>query len=372
MFLFKFHKFSVVIVYKFSFKNFHIYTLTNDYHIAYNITIINSALHKEVNMKSKTKRELDNNSIISLCSKAFHDKTLVDIKIAPLTQGCYNSAYLIRFRDDFKTVLKIAPSPTVKSMSYEENIMAAEVFAMKLVKENTNIPVPNIYFYDSEKDLIDSEYFFMEFLEGEPLSDAKVSMKPEEIMAIQIEVGSYVKQMSLFTNKNFGYCSQKSKQRDTWKDFFENAIHLLIRDAIDIKAELGTDISAIKQALSYNINLLDEITTARFVHWDLWEGNIFINNGKITGIIDFERCMWADPLIENIFMEIDNSEHYKKGYGIVNFTQKEISRRHLYNLYAMLLMCVEPYFRGYTGNWLHNFAKENLALETKWLINNSI
>ena len=28
----------------------------------------------------------------------------------------------------------------------------------------------------------------------------------------------------------------------------------------------------------------------------MWEGNIFVKDGEISGIIDWERAMWGEPV----------------------------------------------------------------------------
>lgn len=155
------------------------------------------------------------------------------------------------------------------------------------------------------------------------------------------------------------------------ENLFLTAIETLINDAVSLNVDFGIDVQKMLDAVGNHSSLLDEVEIPQFIHWDLWEGNVFVKDGKVTGIIDFERCMWGDPLMENIFMHYTKTEtSYTKGYGVGKFTENQLCRRHLYNLYMMALMCVEPYFRGYTGSWLHNYALENLSFEVNWLLEN--
>ena len=49
-------------------------------------------------------------------------------------------------------------------MTNECNLMEAEVKAMKLVVENTEIKVVKVYRYDTSRKLWDGDYFFLECL----------------------------------------------------------------------------------------------------------------------------------------------------------------------------------------------------------------
>jgi len=41
------------------------------------------------------------------------------------------------------------------------------------------------------------------------------------------------------------------------------------------------------------MDLLDVVRTPRLIHFDLWDGNILVEAGQITGLIDGERAFWV-------------------------------------------------------------------------------
>jgi aminoglycoside phosphotransferase (APT) family kinase protein len=104
---------------------------------------------------------------------------------------------------------------------------------------------------------------------------------------------------------------------------------------------------------------LEEITTPRLVHWDLWEGNVFVKEGKITGIIDFERAMWGDPLQEYFFRLHCYNKSFTDGYGRDLRAEAPV-RALLYDIYLYLIMVIETKYRNYPDDWQYNFATENL------------
>lgn len=195
----------------------------------YNIRIDENVYnHLGVVMDSLTKREVSHEIITKLAKKAFPNLSTTNLKIKALTGGCYNSAYMLSFANSLSIVLKIAPSPAVRVMTYEQNVMQAEVDSMRMIREKTSIPVPEIYFYDRDCDLIDSEYFFMEELKGEPFSEIQSKLTDEQIGEIQFNLGKYVYEMSQITNNKFGLFAQPQMQFNSWKTFFLQQLKRLL------------------------------------------------------------------------------------------------------------------------------------------------
>lgn len=89
-----------------------------------------------------------------------------DDAVRELKDGWFNAAYrafaALPKADGREVILKIAPPQGAEVMQYEQNIMAIEVAAMRLVQRNPAIPVPAIYSFDDACDLCDSAYFFMQ------------------------------------------------------------------------------------------------------------------------------------------------------------------------------------------------------------------
>lgn len=114
---------------------------------------------------------------------------------------------------------------------------------------------------------------------------------------------------------------------------------------------------------------LDEITTPCLVHWDAWNPNIFVQDGKVTGIIDFERALWAEPLMEAQFRPLfgEGVTHPMIGYGKTTFTEAEEQRCQLYSLHLALVMHVACYYRNYATDEIFNFSREYIARTMTWL-----
>lgn len=319
-------------------------------------------------MGSKTKNNQNMDMLEEMVSKAFNGTRISkkENSIIELKEGYFNVAYFIQLEDGKEVILKIAPPANAEIMSYEKNIMRTEVKTMQFVKEKTNVPIPYIYYYDDSKTLCSAEYFFMEKIDGTSYSSIKESLYDKERNNIENQIGKYNSDINEITGKYFGYDGQKQTQGLSWKQVFVKLINDVLKDGEKKKVDIGLPYEKVRETLQRFASYLEPVTTPHLVHWDLWDGNIFVKNGEITGIIDFERAMWADPLIEHYFKEIDKtSEAFLKGYGKLSFSDDEIIRRMLYNIHLFLVMIIECAYRNYADDCQYNWAKEMLQSEVK-------
>ena len=107
-------------------------------------------------------------------------------------------------------------------------------------------------------------------------------------------------------------------------------------------------------------------------HWDAWDLNFFVKDGKVTGILDFERVMWAEPLMEAQFRALSwgGVSESMKGYGKTTFTHEELQRCWLYTLYLGLVMKTECYYRNYGTDDISSAALRIIASAMQWLQEN--
>jgi aminoglycoside phosphotransferase (APT) family kinase protein len=296
---------------------------------------------------------------------------LKDLYVKELTEGFCNVAYDITIPGQ-EMILKIAPPGISGLMSYEKNMMKAEVEALRLVRAETVVPVPEVYFYDESHSICSSDYFVMEKLSGESFHKLRGTMLEKEQNFILKEIGSYNEEMNRITGDSFGYLGQQRKQGTSWKESFLAMISEVLSDGEKIQISLGIGYEEVRKLIEKASFSLEQVITPRFVHWDLWDGNVFIKNGKVVGIIDFERALWGDPLMEYFFRRHCYHPDFIKGYGR-DLRREEPIRALLYDLYLYLIMVIETKYRSYPDDWQYQFATKQLkdSAEELWeLINN--
>jgi hypothetical protein len=112
-------------------------------------------------------------------------------------------------------VLRIAPPDSVPKLFYEIDMMKSEVNIHRLVKEHTDIPVPEIVHNDFSHEIIDRDYLIMECMEGNSgLSDEK-------------ELGRYVKQLHAIKSDECGYPERAAPTGKSWPDIFQTYVQYM-------------------------------------------------------------------------------------------------------------------------------------------------
>ena len=295
-------------------------------------------------MESATKIKLSRGQINKITKKAFGAECS---EFKELSDGWFNTAYDIALDSGHSAILKVAPPADVKILSYEKDIMRTEVEVMRKVAGETRVPVPKIYSYDKSFDLIGQEYYLMEKLEGVPYNYIQEKIEEDKKEAIETRLGEYNRQINDIWGEKFGLYSPVHEKFDTWYDAFYYMMSVLLNDAADIDLDIGRPYEKISDITASLKCALDEVKKPCLAHWDLWAGNVFVDNGEITGIIDFERALWGDRLIE-VFLHSGESAYFAKGYGAdIPHGPGAEARKSLYRLYLGLVMLVEAPYRNY-------------------------
>jgi aminoglycoside phosphotransferase (APT) family kinase protein len=309
-------------------------------------------------MNSLTKNIQSEETLLNLIHHAFPHAVCTGIE--ELTEGYFNVAYKIFLEHAPSCILKIAPPMDALVMSYEKNIMMSEVLAMRTVKEQTDIPVAKVLFYDDSLSLIHAPYFFMEILEGASLHSILSSLTPDVQSAIRTEAGSLNKKINRIKGNKFGYLGQPSLQGNNWYQVFSNMTELAFSDGERLSIDLKISKKQLFKDLEASKELFDEVKTPSLVHWDLWDGNIFVKDNQITGLIDWERSLWADPLMEVGFRAYSSDKDFYKGYGIERLSENEHLRALWYDVYTMLLVSQECDYRQYDTRDMYEWATGHL------------
>jgi aminoglycoside phosphotransferase (APT) family kinase protein len=326
-------------------------------------------------MESKTKNRKTRQQIENMAKRAFNGLGLAAGAgaITELKQGWFNAAYNVQLANDREVILKIAPPQDAEVMLYEKNIMATEVATMRLVRGNPAIPVPQIYFFDQAHDVCDADYFFMEKIYGDNLDHVRTSLPAETQETIDLHIGQIIREINTFSGVYFGYDGNPDLRADSWKEAFLTIIESVLEDAVrkDVVFDFGYD--EIRMVIQKHTSALDEITAPCLVHWDAWNPNFFVMDGKVIGLVDFERALWAEPLMEAQFRQLFGNKgtysisHSLRGYGKTSFTNTEQQRNHLYALHLALVMHVECYYRNYDTDDIFNFSRKYIHDTMHWL-----
>jgi aminoglycoside phosphotransferase (APT) family kinase protein len=274
------------------------------------------------------------------------DRVLVSSNVDPrrvlewseLTEASYNTAYRIRLTDGSGLVLKVAPDPEAPGLTYEHDLMRTEAEFYEAA--HGKAPVPEVVHASGD-------FLLMTELPGDNWFGQRESLAGTA--ALRTELGGHVAALHKIAGTGFGY--PQNPLLPTWRAAFTAMMADILADAEHYEVPLP--ISEIRGLMTASEALLDAVETPVLVHFDLWDGNILVHDGRITGLVDGERAFWGDPVAEFVslalFGDISADQAFFEGYGQVEFTGDVRRRLAMYRSYIFLIMIVEGTPRGYTG-----------------------
>ena len=245
--------------------------------------------------------------------------------VRPVRAGLYNDSYYVD-SDKSKFVLRIAPPDSIPKLFYEIDMMKSEVNIHRLVREQTNLPVPEIVYHDFSQDLLDRDYLIMEYMEGSSgFFDDK-------------ELGHYVKQLHTIKSEQCGYPERAAANGENWPDVFFSYAELIFNDCLSCGV---IDNDEHEQFLSIYEKYRDAVADVcpSLLHLDLWTQNILTIDGRITAILDFDRGLYGDPELEFAVLDTygHSSPEFFEGYGEPRPADSKAQvRQKLYIVYELI------------------------------------
>lgn len=302
-------------------------------------------------MESKTKTEFSPETIEKLVRSQFGSAIQI-AKITPLTDGWFNTAYDLQFLDNqADMILRIAPDPQQRVLTYEKEMMHKEIMIYKTTESFDDIPIPRLLASDTSRTIIGRDYMFTEKFSGKPLDKIKEHLSQEALQSIEKEIGSYAARMHAHKGHLFGYFGDgPGSSSQTWQEAFLAFIEALLNDGESLDVQLPLTYTKLQELFRKHVASLDAITEPSLIHWDMWAGNIFVlpENGtyKVEGIIDWERALWGDPEIETAMCGKFYGKAFFDGYGrnLLSGDDAKI-RQCMYRLYLWLIMMIEEKVR---------------------------
>ncbi|GAB2591818.1 phosphotransferase family protein [Kribbella endophytica] len=272
------------------------------------------------------KRQVDLAGINTLLDRAGiapHELTAHD----ELTEGTYNTVYRLTVGER-QLVLKVAPDPSSPGLSHEQALIRTETEFYQAARGKA--PVPEVVYADAE-------VLLMTALPGTTMR----GLTATDRASYRRELGAIVRNLHEVVGADgFGYPQRGLVS--TWAVAFQRMLDDVLADAERYEVELPSGVS--RELALDRVELLNTVRTPRLVHFDLWDGNILVDGGRISGLIDGERAFWGDPVAEfvslTLFSAVD--DELLAGYG----GDIDRERLSLYRVYLYLIMLVERTPRG--------------------------
>jgi aminoglycoside phosphotransferase (APT) family kinase protein len=256
-------------------------------------------------MTSATKYQIDSTTV----KKLFDAAGIAGVEnIDPLKAGEFNTAFSGE-AGGRGFVLKIAPGPNARILSYEKDMMKQELACYDLLRERTTVGLPELYHRDFSGAIIPSPWFIMEKLRIPRLDTLKLTGEAAD--EAHRKLAEIAAQYHRIPGPGYGY--PQNGLHTGWYGAIRSMTQNLVEDA----RRFGKGCPCGEELLGCIDRYQDMLkkAPAALVNFDLWENNLFYGKDAEGAprlwMIDPERGFWGDPVADFVcldFMHMDLGE----------------------------------------------------------------
>ena len=281
-----------------------------------------------------------------------------------LTGGMFATTYRVTLADGSRVVVKTAPTGTDRLLTYELDLVRTEALVYSLAAGRPDLMMPRVLLTAFSRSVLPSDVVVASHQGGVPLLGRTTSTgeSAADQPGLQHDLGAAMARLHTVTGPEFGYPNRAAGlTAATWPEAFGLMVNALLADADRWATPLPA--AEIRAALDRHHAALAEVTVPVLVHTDLWAGNLFVDagTGRLTGVIDTERAIWGDPLVDLAGADQLGrgpvpaallAGYASEGAAQAVGTPTGDVRLLLYRMYMGLVLLVEIAPRGYSGDWL--------------------
>ena len=242
--------------------------------------------------------QLTIDQVTALCQRGFGPGFRIE-SIQELGGGTLNTSHLITSADHQKIVLRVAPRQTV-DIYWEESLLMRREHAMQPYFAPIAALMPTTLLIDFTHQIIDRDYMFQSFIEGERWDNVMDKLTDEENFRLWEQFGTILKQIHTVQGEAFGL-PLPGLLFPTWSQFVIERLERTLRTAQENRLDIP-HLASLLEFIRAHPQPLDEIRIPRLLHGDLWLFNILISRGEkgasIVGILDADRAWWGDPMAD--------------------------------------------------------------------------
>ncbi|MFI7546588.1 phosphotransferase [Actinoplanes sp. NPDC049599] len=188
---------------------------------------------------------------------------------------------------------------------------------------------------------------------------------------VREQLGAAVGGLPRLTGPHFGYPGERPAGAD-WPTAYGAIIAALLADAADRAVPLPPGIGTLA---ARHHAALAMVTRPALLHFDLWDGNVQAADGRLTGLVDGERFLWGDPLLDLVspalFRRIEDEpgNPFLRGYTAATGLELDDAARTrlgLCRVHLYVLMPAEGPSRGIpVGGARHDYLTGLLEAELR-------
>jgi aminoglycoside phosphotransferase (APT) family kinase protein len=183
-------------------------------------------------------------------------------------------------------------------------MMKSEIHWYQVMATQTDLRVPSVYFSDFSKELVPTNYFIMEFIPGTQKDEMDVT--PEQKAKGDREIAGMIAKLHRVKGEKFGYI--QCGLHDSWYLALRSIVENLIRDGEKVNHSMPRG-EKLLELIDRHREILEKVP-CRLISFDAWDPNFICTNcdpeDPEFAWIDPERCLWGDPMMDFLTMELGN------------------------------------------------------------------
>ena len=243
-------------------------------------------------------KSLATNQIMAMCQRGFGPQVQLE-SVQELGGGTFNTTYLITLAGQLKVILRVAPSQTADTPWDEVFLMRREHSIQPFFAPVAAL-MPKTLLADFTHQVIDQDYMFQTFIEGERWDGVVDKLTSSENGVLWHQFGNILKVIHHVHGDAFGL-PYPGFQFARWSQAVMDRLERTLQSAKDKRLAV-THLALILEMVQAHPHWLDEIQVPCLLHGDLWLFNILITRGAdgpaIVGILDADRAWWGDPMAD--------------------------------------------------------------------------
>lgn len=240
------------------------------------------------------------------------------LKFAKTPTGKYNASWFVDGWERPLVVRVAPPDDPALHLFYEFRMMRSEPGLHELVRARTHAPVAEVVGHAVRHPAIGRDILVMNRLPGVSLAEGPLSVMGTE--RVLFECGRALGEVHAIAGTEYGYVGPHAPmkpQRD-WGTAFAVMWDRLLGDLERCGGYSAEDGTGMRRLLDRHAAVFRRKVPACLLHMDIWAENLLCDaEGRLTGILDWDRSLRGDPEIE--FAVLDycgiSESAFWEGYG---------------------------------------------------------
>jgi len=285
--------------------------------------------------------QLTKKQVLAMCHRGLGQDVQIEL-VQELAGGTFNTVYLVKPKGKSKLILRVGPSPT-RDIYWDDVALMRREHHIRPFFASIATLMPQVIMTDFTHQLIDRDYMFQSFIEGERWDEVEANLMDDENLLLWGQLGNIMRVLHSTTGENFGW-PYLDLQFKSWSELVVNRFHRIAESMQQEQLDVA-DFRTIIDIVQSHFVLLDEIQQPCLLHGDLWLFNILIRQDErvpnIVGILDADRAWWGDPMADMLMFLLSvrrNETEWEKpqtafwaAYGRTEQSKVALFREEVYN-----------------------------------------